>query len=329
MSTMLLRPGTDTASPLASRSGYQSSPRAAPQHATPPAGVTVQAAPSSNAGARDAAAAEWEDLRVTWHSRRVVRRLFVSEQVASSLSMLFLRVSATENLMPLPPMPPTAPSPAPSRSPTGPPWRPALEQLSAFSAAAREDSRPGDVVLSGHRFAGSRETSTPDTSLPWREIMRHFSVMLFLVALTVSAIVACGGDDDDLSGTSHAAQCDVTWRMSTPGAVVCPGAADCRCTPPEACCLPSSPTAADVGACSEAASCAGLLFACDGPEDCSSDEVCCGKGQGSQCTTETDCFGIDAYVLCHEDAHCESKVGKTCGPGDPESFWNTRLGVCQ
>jgi hypothetical protein len=158
--------------------------------------------------------------------------------------------------------------------------------------------------------------------------MRRGLVIGLLLLSSIPLLIACSGDDDGLDGASRAA-CDTTWRSSTPGVVVCPGAGDCQCGLPEACCVPTSPTATDVGACSAATSCAALLFACDGPEDCNAGQVCCGKGLGAQCTTDADCFGVDAFVLCHEDAHCESKLGTTCGPADPGTFWDTRLGVCR
>jgi len=150
------------------------------------------------------------------------------------------------------------------------------------------------------------------------------------IALVLASTVACSGDEDDgLNGASGPTDCDVTWRTSTPDQVACPGAADCLCGLPEGCCIPTTATSADVGVCRAAASCATVLFACDGPEDCGAAQVCCAKGQTASCTSETDCFGVEAFVLCHENAHCEGKPGTSCGPGDPGTFWDTVIGVCR
>lgn len=160
--------------------------------------------------------------------------------------------------------------------------------------------------------------------------MTRLSAKFLLVSLPLlTATFGCSSDDDGLNGAGQPAACDVTWRASSPNQVVCPGATDCLCPSPEGCCIPPSPSSSDRGSCSAVTSCSALLFACDGPEDCGANQVCCAKGQGAQCGTESDCFGVDAYVLCHEDAHCESKLGTTCGPGDPGTFWDTHMGVCR
>lgn len=134
---------------------------------------------------------------------------------------------------------------------------------------------------------------------------------------------------DDAAGDSQRASCDTVWRTSTPGFVACPGAQDCRCEAPEVCCVPSKPSPKDIGSCGPVSGCAQLAFACDGPEDCATDQVCCVRGMGSTCTTEFDCFGSESYVLCHEDGECKSRVGTACGPADPDTFWDTLMGVCR
>jgi hypothetical protein len=150
------------------------------------------------------------------------------------------------------------------------------------------------------------------------------SVMLLLSG------VRCSGSDEDVDTGASRSECSsANWRAPTANQVVCPGPSGCQCAGGEVCCIPPSPAPGATGACTAMTACADVAFACDGPEDCAAGEVCCAKGYAAQCVAEADCFGVDAYVLCHADADCESKLGTTCGPADPNTFWDELLGVCR
>lgn len=49
--------------------------------------------------------------------------------------------------------------------------------------------------------------------------------------------------------------------------------------------------------------CTGRTFRCDGPEDCSGNEVCCNDKNGSYCTTSS-CDGDGHFEACHTAADC-------------------------
>ncbi|MBW1878487.1 MAG: hypothetical protein JRI25_25750 [Deltaproteobacteria bacterium] len=51
------------------------------------------------------------------------------------------------------------------------------------------------------------------------------------------------------------------------------------------------------GGCEAEASCTHPLF-CDGPEDCTEEEDCCGSSQGNECGVECD------LVVCHDSDDC-------------------------
>lgn len=49
--------------------------------------------------------------------------------------------------------------------------------------------------------------------------------------------------------------------------------------------------------------CTGKTFACDGPEDCATGEVCCNDTAGSQCSASS-CSGGNNLVVCHSAVDC-------------------------
>jgi hypothetical protein len=80
------------------------------------------------------------------------------------------------------------------------------------------------------------------------------------------------------------------------------------CDAPQICCVTfSGATCTAADGCDQ-----GLALACDGPEDCSNGDVCCGDigmgGGGSECLPAGDCEGggMGSGVLCHSDADCQN-----------------------
>jgi hypothetical protein len=146
-------------------------------------------------------------------------------------------------------------------------------------------------------------------------------VGFFLCAL----LVAAGGCDSSGGGT---AECTgKSWRTSTTNAVACPGADGCSCAG-TACCL--NGTMEDFsGSCMALASCVGAAFACDGPEDCATGDVCCANfsNDTAECKSANDCtFQPNSKAMCHSDADCA--VG-SCIPASSDSPYKNIIAICQ
>jgi hypothetical protein len=56
--------------------------------------------------------------------------------------------------------------------------------------------------------------------------------------------------------------------------------------------------------CTASDSCGELVAACDGPEDCSDGDICCGDQSGAACKKASECTGFTAAQLCHTSADC-------------------------
>jgi hypothetical protein len=84
---------------------------------------------------------------------------------------------------------------------------------------------------------------------------------------------------------------------------------DATCNAPEVCCVTFNGQSCTSN-CNQ-----GLALACDGPEDCSGGDVCCGDigmgGGGSECMPSGDCqTGMGSGRLCHSNTDCDT--GETC-----------------
>jgi len=63
------------------------------------------------------------------------------------------------------------------------------------------------------------------------------------------------------------------------------------------------------------ATCDTVSFACDGPEDCTGDNICCGSGaDGTICATAADCGAGDGDVICHTADDCPEAGQECCMP---------------
>jgi len=71
--------------------------------------------------------------------------------------------------------------------------------------------------------------------------------------------------------------------------------------------------------------CDTVSFACDGPEDCEGDNVCCGSGQdGTVCAAPGDCGEAqDGDVVCHVADDCPEAGQDCCKPAEAQ------VGVCR
>src|SRR5262249_18304969 len=81
------------------------------------------------------------------------------------------------------------------------------------------------------------------------------------------------------------------------------------CLPPtDECCITQGPVGPRC--LSPAMQCAGAAFDCDGPEDCTNGELCCGDPGGSQCSGG-GCGGGEG-VLCHTLNDCPGNGFVAC-----------------
>ena len=73
----------------------------------------------------------------------------------------------------------------------------------------------------------------------------------------------------------------------------------------------------------------GQAFSCDGPEDCSNNDVCCAfRGGGSACIAAEQCApNTDNLQVCRRQADCETQPGTTCCA--PSSQEVVPIGICR
>ncbi len=143
------------------------------------------------------------------------------------------------------------------------------------------------------------------------------------LCLASTLLFACGGDDDGGGDTGDSADNDAAaggddgggggdGDAGTDNADAAGGdftgitCADDTCEAgAEVCCL------GDMGL-TCAAECAGTSFACDGPEDCEGENICCGSRDGTLCTAAGDCGGGgEGDAVCHVAEDCP-EAGQEC-----------------
>ena len=157
---------------------------------------------------------------------------------------------------------------------------------------------------------------------------------LYCVIVTLSvAAAACGGNGDPAdAGPPADAPIAADGSSITPDAAIDAAAPDAAgpdsgfalgvpcgesgdvCAPPESagCCTGKGGTS-----CLPAgkSTCFGRLSACDGPEDCTSAEVCCSvQGNGPACAAADACDLQDGnLVQCHVESDCPVAGDHCCG----------------
>jgi hypothetical protein len=152
-----------------------------------------------------------------------------------------------------------------------------------------------------------------------------FRIVISIVFGMSLAIAGCG--DDDVGSNPDAAIADSGLQVdgsdidASPAAspdagvgVECgpnacdPGSQKCCVTPDPGGGIPTESCVAT------ADPCPGADVTCDGPEDCTSPEICCGtvaQGGSSTCGTVDSCGGAH-LVLCQEDADCPQDTPNCC-----------------
>lgn len=143
--------------------------------------------------------------------------------------------------------------------------------------------------------------------------------------ISMSLVSACGED------SAEVCRSNLNWRSPSTNTIACRGAEGCTCASTSVCCVLASPDEAGDGHCTSLASCAGLAFRCDGPEDCGPGTVCCAElnsGGGSSCVAEKDCHGLNTMVLCRSTQDCPG-LGRDCVPAAPGSFFDAVAGYCK
>lgn len=138
-----------------------------------------------------------------------------------------------------------------------------------------------------------------------------------LSILITIALTACGNDKKpavDASGNDgtpgDGASVDSTSGSHSDAAVgVTCGAT--ACTGTDECCVGSGGST-----CVYQDTCATVTFACDGPEDCGTNEVCCfgnggPGGGGAGCKLVSQCTNN----ACHFDSDCPANTPKCCPVG--------------
>jgi hypothetical protein len=101
-----------------------------------------------------------------------------------------------------------------------------------------------------------------------------------------------------------------------------------ECSSGQVCCDPAS--GGTPGCQPAGGSCAGVSYACDGPEDCQSGQVCClriGNVSGTaSCTAAADCQNTQGAPLCHSAADCPDQQECCPGPGKGGQFMVCEVG---
>src|SRR5262245_10979167 len=144
--------------------------------------------------------------------------------------------------------------------------------------------------------------------------------------LVLSFLIACGSKhstsgDDAPSGDDSSPMIDSPTSgdaggdgMSTVDAAVGVACGMTTCTSTQECCLANGQRT-----CVAQGDCQGVAFACDGPEDCQTGEVCCasntGGTPGSECRDAGD---MCRAIACHADPDCPMATPKCCQLGMAE-----------
>jgi len=148
----------------------------------------------------------------------------------------------------------------------------------------------------------------------------------FITTFVLAAFITAACDSDSSGGACG----NFNWRNATPSQVVCPKTPDCTCAAAGVCCVEMSGTEILSASCSPLTSCPGLAFECDGPEDCQESRVCCSvmnAGGGSSCVPVTECFGLEAFIMCRSGDDCP--IGKDCLPAVDGTYFDDVAAFCQ
>lgn len=149
------------------------------------------------------------------------------------------------------------------------------------------------------------------------------------VFLALLGFIACGDDGggnttkmDAPSATddSNGSAIDAAVVDGPPGSMVDAGVgATCgttTCTSTQECCVTGGGSGQT---CVAQGTCAGVGFACDGPEDCEANQVCCygNQGSGSAGTGGSECKLANQCQInaCHVDTDCSGQTSKCCQVG--------------
>src|ERR1044071_1637856 len=136
----------------------------------------------------------------------------------------------------------------------------------------------------------------------------------FLLASCIAALVACGGKGSSTQDDAPPAGSDATPGDGVPGSDTPPpgdggGGGDANvgvtcgavtCAVGQECCVGGN----GGSACVDQGTCQTVTFACDGPEDCEQNQVCCfAAGGGGPGTAGAECKAAQACQTnaCHTD----------------------------
>lgn len=146
------------------------------------------------------------------------------------------------------------------------------------------------------------------------------------VLLSLLLFAACSEEGGSARGPCH----QFDWRSETQNQIVCPYTPDCVCSSTDVCCVTVENQEFQGAACQPLASCSGLAYECDGPEDCPTGEVCCVDvefGDGSSCVVPDDCTGSEDAIMCRQADDCPP--GQECYPGITDSLFENVAGYCE
>ena len=116
--------------------------------------------------------------------------------------------------------------------------------------------------------------------------------------------------------------CGGNSSSTSVSAVTCGQASSCAQT---CCAIPNTQTPPTVAyTCGGSCSDAGVAFACDGPEDCSAGQVCCGSvlmGVLEYVHCKASCDDTVSPHLCHAKPDCPNQLPYCC----PSTRWTTGI----
>jgi hypothetical protein len=120
----------------------------------------------------------------------------------------------------------------------------------------------------------------------------------FAFVLAFFLVVACTGDDPDISGvgpSKRTVQCN-----------------DQQCAAGEVCCLVFGASSVEKAECKAESACSTGALVCDGTSDCAAGKICCVKTRGgsvqygpSYCAESCSTDNLDVQ-LCNESSECSS-----------------------